>query len=59
MFTNSGEYIQPIKTEINFFYVDWHIFANRTSDSVWETLAQLRKVARISALFKTYSGERA
>jgi len=32
-------------------------FANHTSDSVWETLAQRSKIARICALFKTYSGD--
>jgi hypothetical protein len=34
-------------------------FANHTSDSNWETLAQRRKTARICALFKAYTGERA
>jgi hypothetical protein len=34
-------------------------FANQTNDSVWETLAQRRKLARICALFKAYTGERA
>jgi hypothetical protein len=34
-------------------------FANHTKDSVWETLAQRRKIARICALFKVYAGERA
>jgi hypothetical protein len=33
-------------------------FANHTSDSVWETLAQRRKIARICALFKACTGER-
>jgi hypothetical protein len=32
-------------------------FANRTKNSVWETLAQLRKIVRICALFKAYTGE--
>jgi len=30
-------------------------FANNTSDSVWEILAQRRKIARICALFQTHS----
>jgi len=30
-------------------------FANNTSDSVWETLAQRSKMARICDLFQTYS----
>jgi hypothetical protein len=34
-------------------------FANRTSVFVWENLAQRRKIARICALFKTYTGKRA
>jgi hypothetical protein len=34
-------------------------FANRTKDSDWETLAQRRMRARLCALFKAYSGERA
>jgi hypothetical protein len=34
------------------------IFANHTTDSAWETLAQGRKVARICALFKEYFAER-
>jgi hypothetical protein len=34
-------------------------FANRTNSSVWETLAQLRKVTRISDFFKEYAGEQA
>jgi hypothetical protein len=34
-------------------------FANHTTDSNWETLAQRRKIARICALFKAYTGERA
>jgi hypothetical protein len=34
-------------------------FANHTSDSVWENLAQRSKIAGICALFKSYSGERA
>ena len=34
-------------------------FTNHTKDSEWETLAQRRKTARLSALFKAYSGERA
>ena len=33
--------------------------ANRTNVSVWETLAQHRKTARICALFKAFTGERA
>ena len=28
-----------------------------TNESVWETLAQRRKIARIWALFKLYTGE--
>jgi hypothetical protein len=35
------------------------IFANHTNDSVWETLAQRRRIARICAPFKAHSGERA
>jgi hypothetical protein len=34
-------------------------FGNHTNDSVWETLAQHRKIARLWALFKAYTGERA
>jgi hypothetical protein len=34
-------------------------FANHTNDSVWEALAQGRKVARICTLCKAYIGERA
>jgi len=34
-------------------------FTNLTKDSEWETLAQLRTIARLSALFKAHSGERA
>ena len=33
-------------------------FTNHTKDSEWET-AQRRTIARLSALFKAYSGERA
>jgi len=32
---------------------------NHTKDSDWETLAQRRTIARLCALFKAYSGERA
>jgi len=32
-------------------------FSNHTSDLVWETLAQHRKIARICALFKAYIGK--
>jgi len=31
--------------------------ANHTKDSVWETLTQRRKIARICSLFKAYTGE--
>ena len=34
-------------------------FANHTKDSEWENLAQRRTIARLCALFKAYSGERA
>ena len=34
-------------------------FANHANDSIWETLARRRKIARICALFKAYTGERA
>ena len=34
-------------------------FAHHTSSSNWETLASRRKLSRICALFKAYSGERA
>jgi len=34
-------------------------FANHTSDLVWETLAQLRKIARICSPFKAYTQKRA
>jgi hypothetical protein len=34
-------------------------FTNHTKDSEWETLAQRRMIARLCALFKAYSGERA
>jgi hypothetical protein len=34
-------------------------FAHHTNSSNWETLASRRKLSRICALFKTYSGERA
>jgi hypothetical protein len=33
--------------------------ANHANDSVWDTLAQRRRIARICAPFKAYSGERA
>jgi hypothetical protein len=35
------------------------IFAYHTNSSNWETLASRRKLSRICALFKAYSGERA
>jgi hypothetical protein len=34
-------------------------FTNHTKDSEWKTLAQRRTIARLNALFKAYSGERA
>jgi hypothetical protein len=34
-------------------------FLDNSDDSVWETLAQRRKIACLSALFKAYTGERA
>ena len=34
-------------------------FAHLTNESNWETLSQRRKISRICALFKAYSGERA
>jgi len=34
-------------------------FAHHTNSSKWETLASRRKLSRICALFKAYSGERA
>ena len=34
-------------------------FTNRTKNSDWETLAQPRTIARLCALFKACSGERA
>jgi hypothetical protein len=34
-------------------------FAHQTNSSNWETLVSLRKLSRICALFKAYSGERA
>jgi hypothetical protein len=34
-------------------------FAQLTNESNWETLSQRRKISRICALFKAYSGERA
>ena len=34
-------------------------FAHHTNSSNWEILASRRKLSRISALFKAYSGERA
>jgi hypothetical protein len=34
-------------------------FAHHRNDSNWETLTQLREIARICALFKAYTGERA
>jgi len=34
-------------------------FSNHTKDSDWETLAERRKIARLCALFKGYSGKRA
>jgi hypothetical protein len=34
-------------------------FAYHMSESNWETLSQRRKIARICAVFKAYSGERA
>jgi len=32
-------------------------FATGTTESVWETLVQRRKIARMLALFKRYTGE--
>jgi hypothetical protein len=32
-------------------------FGQHTNYSAWENLAQCRKIARIGALFKAYSGE--
>ena len=32
-------------------------YANHTNHSVWETLAQRRKIARICALLKAYTGK--
>jgi hypothetical protein len=34
-------------------------FTHHTKDSVWETVAQRRMIARLCSLFETYSGERA
>ena len=34
-------------------------FANHTSHSVWETLAQSKKIPRICSLFRAHCGERA
>jgi len=34
-------------------------FAHHANSSNWETLASRRKLSRICALFKSYSGERA
>ena len=34
-------------------------FANNVNESGWETLAQRRLIARICALFNSYSGRRA
>jgi hypothetical protein len=34
-------------------------FANHMSESNWETLSQRKKISRVYALFKAYSGERA
>jgi len=34
-------------------------FAHLTNESNWETLSQRRKISRICAVFKAYSGERA
>jgi hypothetical protein len=34
-------------------------FANHTKNSVWETLAQCRQMARIGSIFKANTGERA
>jgi len=34
-------------------------FINHTTDSDWETFPQRRTIARLCALFKAYSGERA
>ena len=31
-------------------------FTNHTNDSLWETLAQRRKIARICVLFEAYTG---
>jgi len=33
-------------------------FANVTNDSTWKTVSQHRKIARICAVFKAYTGER-
>jgi len=34
-------------------------FANHRNESIWETLAQRRKIVRMCALFKMYTGEMA
>jgi hypothetical protein len=34
-------------------------FAQHRNDSIWETLTQSREIARICALFRDYTGERA
>jgi len=34
-------------------------FTDHTKDSDWETLAQRRTIARLCAIFKAYSGEKA
>ena len=34
-------------------------FANNKNEWVWETMAQRRLVARVCAVFKAYTGERA
>ena len=34
-------------------------FAHHSGDSDWESLAQRRKIARMCALYKAYTGERA
>jgi hypothetical protein len=52
-------YMEGKKTALDRVWKKAAKFANHTRDSVWETLTQCRKIARIFAHYNAYSGERA
>jgi hypothetical protein len=52
-------YMEGKKTALDRLWRKAAKFANHTRNSVWENLAQCRKIARIFAPFKAYSWERA